>query len=591
MTSRDPDIYRALLESLTDGVIVIDFDGSIRMTNAAFCRMFGFDSDETIGRSFGELFVEFEGFDEFVQIIFDAVIERGDIARRVTRVRVGDAPRSLAITTCCLMSEEASRMKRVAIVAVVSDITEVRELRETELHQATVIKTQLGDLQDAYRELEAKNETLSAMTRRVRMVRGGAMLFVLILFLIIGAWYVRPLDLFSTTALDARPDIEVGSLEALQTVTVTPREFRSTIVLQGHLAPGRVTEVVSPVESHVSAVHAVPGDRVAEGDPLIDLDTGQLVADHRRLQVEHIKARDRLVEIENWENSTDMTRARRALRRAKIALDDAERHLGRTTFLLEQGLVPASQHEDAQRQRQNRILDIEEAERELEVVRARGNDEAKRVVQLEARTAEDRLRTHEKRLELARIRAPIAGVVMAADGPRAKSLVKGRPVGQGELMLSIADLERLSVVTSVDEVDVRKVGPGQQAWITGPGFPGLKVEGTVTRVSSRADPKRRRRNAPQFEVVVTLDRLEAEASDQLRVGMSAHVTIVVHHRPAALLVPIDAIEQGGGQAWLRVITGEGGAAARRAVELGLTTLDSVEVVKGLSPGDKVVLSR
>ena len=36
---------------------------------------------------------------------------------------------------------------------------------------------------------------------------------------------------------------------------------------------------------------------------------------------------------------------------------------------------------------------------------------------------------------------------------------------------------------------------------------------------------------------------------------------------------------------------DGGGTERRAVELGLTTLDSVEVVKGLSPGDKVVLVR
>jgi len=156
-------------------------------------------------------------------------------------------------------------------------------------------------------------------------------------------------------------------------------------------------------------------------------------------------------------------------------------------------------------------------------------------------------------------------------------------------MLSIADLERLSVVTSVDEVDVRKVEAGQRAWITGPGFPGLKVEGAVARISSQAGGRARRRRAPQFEVVVALDRLDADARDRLRVGMSAYVTIVVHHRPAALMVPIDAVEHGGGQAWLRVLAD--GGAERRAVRLGLTTLDSVEVVEGLSPGDEVVLAR
>ncbi len=587
MTDRDPDIYRTLLDNLSDGVIVVGFDGAVRMANAAFCRMFGLDSDEAAGRSFGQIFIAFEGFDEFTQIVFDAVVERGDIARRVTRVRVGKALRSLSVTTSCLMSGE----ERVAVIVVVSDITEVRELRETELRQAAVIETQLGELRGAYRDLEARNEALSAMTKRVRMVRGSAMLFVMVLFLAIGAWYVRPLDLFSdTAALVAGPEADARNPGALPAVTIQPREFRSTIALRGHLAPGRVAEIVSPIESHVSVLHAVPGDRVAAGDPLVALDTGQLASDHRRAQVEHIKAHDRLVEIEEWENSAGMARARRALRRAKIAFDDAERHLAETAFLLEQGLVPASQHEDAQRQRQNRALDIEEARRELEAVKAKGGEEARRVARLEARTAEDRLRAHEEKLDLARVRAPIAGVVMAAEGPRARPLTKGRPVGQGELMLSIADLERLSVVTSVDEVDVRKVEAGQRAWITGPGFPGLKVEGAVTRVSPRADRRTRRRGAPQFEVVVTLNRLEAEARDRLRVGMSAYVTIVVHHRPAALMVPIGAVEQRNGKAWLRVLA-DGGGAARRAVELGLTTLDSVEVVKGLSPGDKIVLVR
>ena len=587
MTNRDPDIYRTLLENLSDGVVVIDFDGSVRMANAAFCRMFGLDPDGVAGHSFGQLFIAFEGFDEFTQIVLDAVAERGDIVRRVTRIRFDEELRSLSVTTSCLMTGE----ERVAVIVVVSDITEVRELRETELRQATVIETQLGELQGAYRDLEVRNEALSAMTKRVRTTRSAAMLFVLVLFFSIGAWYVQPLDFFNAPAPDVRPDIEAGDPGAVPTLTVAPREFRSTIALRGQLTPGRVAEIVSPIESHVGAMHAAPGERVAAGDPLVDLDTGQLAADHRRAEIEHIKARDQLAEIEDWENSADMARARRALRRAKVALDDAERHLGETAFLLEQGIVPASQHEDAQRQRQSRTLDIEEAQRELESVRARGNDEAIRVARLEAKTAEDRLRASEKKLELTQLKAPISGVVMTAGDPKRGPLTKGRPVGQGELMLSIADLERLSVVTSVDEVDVRKVGVDQRAWVTGPGFPGLKVEGTVTRVSSQADNARRRRNAPQFDVVVTLDKLDAGDSDRLRVGMSAHVTIVVHHRPAALLVPIDAIEQGDGQAWLRVITEPGAAAERRAVELGLTTSDSVEVLKGLSPGEKVVLPR
>ncbi len=225
--------------------------------------------------------------------------------------------------------------------------------------------------------------------------------------------------------------------------------------------------------------------------------------------------------------------------------------------------------------------------RELETVEAKGGEKARREVE----NAQGRLRELGKKLELAGIGAPISGIVVAAAGPGNKPLARGRPVAQGELLLTIADFERLAVITSVDEVDVRKLEAGQRAWITGPGFPGLRVAGAVAHVSSQAGSRSRLRSGPQFEIVVTLDALDAAARDRLRVGMSANVTVVVHSRPAALLVPIGAVEQRAGRAWVRVVDRNGAAVESRAVELGLTTLDSVEVVRGLSAGDEVVLPR
>ena len=583
-----PEVYRALLENLSDGVMVIGFDGSVRLANAAVCRMFGFDSAEVVGGLFGALFVRFEGFDEFTQIVLDAVAARSGIARRVTRVRIGGDLRSLSVTTSYLTGAEGGH--RVAVIAVVSDITEIRELRETELRQARVIETQLGELQSAYRDIEARNAALSVMMKRVRAARGLAIVFVAALFLGIGAWYVRPLDLFdATAALDVGLAVEAGPSEIPRTMTLEPRALRSTIALRGRLAPGRVVEVVGPFESHVSAVHVEPGQRVAEGVPLVALDTGRLAVELRRAEVEHIQALDTLRALEDWENGAEMARARRALRRARIALDDADRSLARAAFLLDQGLIPAREQEEAERGRENRKLDLEAAVREMEAVEAKGGEEARRMARLEVEDAQGRLRKLEEKLGLAEIEAPISGVVVAADGAGDKPLAKGRPVAQGERLLRIADFERLAVIASVDEVDVRKVETGRRAWITGPGFPGLRIEGTVAHVSSQAGGGSARRGAPQFEIVVTLDALEAAAGDRLRVGMSAHVAIVVHSRPAALLVPIDAVEHEGGEAWVRVVDRNGAGVQRRAVALGLTTLDSVEVVEGLSAGDEVVL--
>ena len=81
MTARDPDLYRTLLENLSDGVMVIEFDGTVRLANAAVCRMFGLDPAAAPGRSFGELFIVLEGFDEFSQIVLDAAAEKGGASR------------------------------------------------------------------------------------------------------------------------------------------------------------------------------------------------------------------------------------------------------------------------------------------------------------------------------------------------------------------------------------------------------------------------------------------------------------------------------------------------------------------------------
>ena len=112
MTSRDPEVYRTLLENLSDGVMVIGFDGSVMIANSAICRMFQLDPAEVVGHLFGEIFVAFEDFDEFTQIILDAVSARSGTARRVTSVHIGDEFRSLSITTSYLTSPRSGSCAR-----------------------------------------------------------------------------------------------------------------------------------------------------------------------------------------------------------------------------------------------------------------------------------------------------------------------------------------------------------------------------------------------------------------------------------------------------------------------------------------------
>ncbi len=588
-TKHAPDTYKTLLDNLSDGVMVVDADGTVQIANPALCHMFGLEPDEVVGRLFAEIFVTIEGFDEFVQIVLDAVSDQSDIKRRIAAVRIGAQNRSLSVTTSHLKTNHA---RQAGVIAVAVDITEIKELRDTELRMAKVVEEQYSELQTAYRDIETRNETLSVMMRKVQAARGLAALLVVGLFVAIGGWYVQPLEVAETdTPLQLQFADDATDFQASPTQVVEASEFRSTISVRGTLVPGRVVKLVSPFETHISEVYVKHGQRVDEGDSLVDLDSGKLMVEYRRAQVEYIQARDKLVEIENWENSGDMARARRALRRTKIALDEAELNLKRTVFLFEEGIVSASEHEVAQQRHQERQLDFQEAERELGAVQEKADEDAKRVARLEVENAQGRLREEQEKLDRVALKAPISGVIVAEGDSAGKPLARGRPAPQGELLLSIADFEHISVISSVNEVDVGKLEPGQRAMITGPGFPDLEIEGAVAQVSARGLGGPRQRGTPQFEITIDLDRLDAVAREQLRVGMSAYVTIVIHSNPDALLVPLTAVEQSGGKTWLRVIDRNTDAVERRAVTLGFTTLDSVEVAAGLAAGEEILVSQ
>ena len=91
---------------------------------------------------------------------------------------------------------------------------------------------------------------------------------------------------------------------------------------------------------------------------------------------------------------------------------------------------------------------------------------------------------------------------------------------------------------------------------------------------------------------MAIEDLTEAQRQRVRLGMSANLEIVVYDKPDALLVPIDAVEvRAGGEAWLNVVDRETGAVRRVRVETGATTLEAVEIVRGVEAGDEVVLAR
>jgi HlyD family secretion protein len=178
-------------------------------------------------------------------------------------------------------------------------------------------------------------------------------------------------------------------------------------------------------------------------------------------------------------------------------------------------------------------------------------------------------------LEKATVRAPFDGVVLTHSAEQGDVLIPGTP------LFGFADVGEMHLDVEYDEADIVRIAPGMSAELTFDALPGERVLATVAAIapSSQRDLKGSR------SVLVEL-RLAGDS--RLRVGLGADADIVVAQHPDVVWIPPGAVVGRGVERSVYVV--RDGVAHKRAIEVGISTWEAVEVVKGLAPGDRVVTS-
>ena len=596
--SGDDLIYRSVLDNVASGVVSLDSRGVVKSFNAAAEEIVGLKREAVIGRTFQEVFAQQADAEAFVDAVLDAVYESSIVDRVVEATFAGKA-RILSVATRYLREERDGETVRLGVVVVFTDISEIKELRETQIRLGKELEAQHAELLDAYRDLEETNRRLSRASKRMNVVRIGAGLGVLALFVAVGIYFWDVGAQFGPHGGGASAGAARAAPAEFASLVVEPRPVSSSIKLVGRLAPLREVEVTSPIKGKVSAVHVRPGEWVTGGQRLLEMDVAQVEIDRREAEVAWIKTRDRVTALESWSDHADVSKARRAVSKSSISLETAKNRVAETAFLLKRGIIPAAEHEAAEREHRSRLLDLQSAEQDLRAILAKGAAELG-VAQLEFDNASARLEGIEETLRKSAVTAPAAGVVMrprpgsgqtAGSDGAGEMLKPGASVEQGDRLLTIGDFQGLTVVGHVDEVDVTRLRPGQTAKIAGDAFPGVELRGVVVRVSSQATVSANRRRTPLFEVAAAVKSLTEEQRRPLRLGMSATFEVVIYEKDDALLVPIGAVKTGADRPWLRVRDRASGETRLVEVTTGITTLDSVEIVDGIAAGDEILFDR
>jgi RND family efflux transporter MFP subunit len=153
-------------------------------------------------------------------------------------------------------------------------------------------------------------------------------------------------------------------------------------------------------------------------------------------------------------------------------------------------------------------------------------------------------------------------------------------------IFTIPDLDAMQVKLKVHESVVKKLAKGQTATVQLEALPNRVLHGKVLSVATLAQEDGFwRGGVKEYQTEVSVDDLPTEAG--LRPGMTAEVKIPVLTVANALTVPVSAVTEVGGRHVCYVVNGNG--VERREVKVGEGNEQLVQVVEGLSEGERVAL--
>ena len=322
--------------------------------------------------------------------------------------------------------------------------------------------------------------------------------------------------------------IPQDQMSHVQIVTVQPSKITRTLRLTGAVAYNAfgTTPVITQVGGPVAKILVVPGDRVKRGQPLLEVSS----PDYSLLLAAYLKARDTFrVANKNYERAQDLF--------AHHAIADRD--------LL--------QAESDRIQAQADLSAAEEGMKILGIPKPEDLEKSPISAQIP-------------------LLAPIGGEIVE------------RLVSPGQVMqagttqaFTISDMSTVWVMANIYQGDLAYVKVGDPAAITTDSYPD-KFSGKISFISPALDP-----NTRTLQARIVVDN----PSGKLKKDMYCVATVTAGTVPNAIALPDASIlRDDENQPFVYVATSSN-QFGRRQVDIGQSENGQTQILKGLSPGDKV----
>ena len=148
----------------------------------------------------------------------------------------------------------------------------------------------------------------------------------------------------------------------------------------------------------------------------------------------------------------------------------------------------------------------------------------------------------------------------------------GEIAGPTDVLFWVGPPAPMQVVAEINEEEINRIAAGQKAFLRSEAFPGRALRATVSQITPKGDPTRK-----TFRVYLRLPQ-----DTPLRIGMSVETNIIFREKPAAIVVPAEAV---AGDAIQMV---DDGRIKRVPITVGIRGSRNLEIIGDVAKGTTVL---
>jgi RND family efflux transporter MFP subunit len=338
---------------------------------------------------------------------------------------------------------------------------------------------------------------------------------------------------------------------------VERRSFDNTLTIAGEFKPFQDVDVHAKIAGYIRKIHVDVGDHVKEGQTLAVLEIPELTA-----QLAGADAAVRRAQEEIRRAQSDVERAQSTHAAAHSAYARLKQAAESRAGLVAQQEVDDSQAKDLESEAQvsSARAALSSAQQQLEVAQANQQ-------QFTALS------------NYSRIVAPFAGVVTNRYADTGALIQAGTSSStQAMPVVRLAQTSKLRLVLAIPESVAAQIHLGDPVKVRVEALQ-QDIEGKVSRFADSLD-----RQTRTMETEIDFDNRDGH----LIPGMYAETRLSLREKKDALTIPLEAVTRNGNDATVLAVNAQN-IVEERHVRLGLEDENRVEIVSGLTDGERVII--